>query len=335
MQRARRLPAEGASRVETVADRCVCRRPTKAGAGSLRPSCVPTMVSTPGTALSDATSSGKRREAIQPWSSSAPGSRKSTEKEPAAGSDAGRGIRARSQPSTHSTGARNVSRPSGENVAMNPTGRTPSSTAAVPPSGVSTRSAWPRFCTGKPVLLADSTGLAGSPVNGPRGEGPRATLTAWPRSVPPSATSRYQRSPWRWTCGPSGAYNPEPDQSGRTGSSASPVPRSTATCWMPRPIAANVTSAVPSSSQTRSGSIPSTTPILVPSLHGPAGSSAVKTTHPCGANITVTITWNTPSRWRIVGAHTPPGVGTPRRSSCSGRVMTLPTCSQSTRSALR
>ena len=70
---------------------------------------------------------------------------------------------------------------------MAPSGRTPSSTRAVPPSGVSTRSACPVFWIGREVLRALSTGLAGCPSNGPSGDGPRATLTPCPRSVPPSA----------------------------------------------------------------------------------------------------------------------------------------------------
>ena len=71
----------------------------------------------------------------------------------------------------------NVSRPSGENDCVAPSGRMPSSTSAEPPSGVSTRSAWPVFWIGREVLRALSTGLAGQPSNGPSVDGPRATLT--------------------------------------------------------------------------------------------------------------------------------------------------------------
>ena len=91
----------------------------------------------------------------------------------------------------------NVSRPSGENDCVAPSGRMPSMTSAEPPSGVSTRSAWPVFWIGRDVLRALSTGLLGWPSNGPSIDGPRATLTPWPRSVPPSAIIRYQWSPRR------------------------------------------------------------------------------------------------------------------------------------------
>jgi hypothetical protein len=49
------------------------------------------------------------------------------------------------QPPAQETGVMNVSRPSGDNDWGRPSGRTPSSTSAVPPSGVATRSAWPVF----------------------------------------------------------------------------------------------------------------------------------------------------------------------------------------------
>ncbi len=51
-----------------------------------------------------------------------------------------------------------------------------------------------------------------------------------------------------------------------------------------------VTYAVPLSSHARSGSMPSTPSMVVPSLHGPAGSVAVKTTHPRGLIAMVTMT---------------------------------------------
>jgi beta-xylosidase len=78
-----------------------------------------------------------------------------------------------------------------------PRGRTPSSTIHQLPSGASTRSAWPVFWMERGVPLWDSRGLAGAPSQGPRGERPRATDTLWPRSVPPSAISRYHQSPMR------------------------------------------------------------------------------------------------------------------------------------------
>ena len=86
----------------------------------------------------------------------------------------------------------NVSRPRGENDCVAPSGRMPSMTSAEPPSGVSTRSAWPVFWIGRDVLRALSTGLAGCALERALDRRPRATLTPWPRSVPPSAIIRYQ-----------------------------------------------------------------------------------------------------------------------------------------------
>ena len=53
------------------------------------------------------------------------------------------------------------------------------------------------FWTGRAVLRALSTGLAGHPSNGPSGVAARAIDTVWPRSVPPSAIIRYHHSPIR------------------------------------------------------------------------------------------------------------------------------------------
>ncbi len=81
--------------------------------------------------------------------------------------------------------------------------------------------------------------------------------------------------------------------------------------------------------------MPSIPSIVVPSLHGPAGSVAVNTTQPRGLIAMVTMTWNTPSWNRIVGAQTPPPVATSWTATCSGRVATLPICCQVSRSVLR
>ena len=75
-------------------------------------------------------------------------------------------------------------------------------------------------------------------------------------------------------------------------------------------------------------SIPSKT---TPSLHGPAGSSAVKCSVP-RPNASVITRWNTPSRCRIVGAHAPPAVGTFSTSNWPTRVATLPICVHVTKS---
>ena len=80
-----------------------------------------------------------------------------------------------------------------------------------------------RLWMGRDVLRALSTGLAGCPSNGPSGEGPRATLMPCPRSVPPSAISRYQESPRWYRCGASGNFSPAPDHSERGASSALPA----------------------------------------------------------------------------------------------------------------
>ena len=57
----------------------------------------------------------------------------------------------------------NVSRPSGENDWVRPSGRTPSRISAVPPSGVATRSPCPVFWIGRDVLRA--RGSAGSGIS--------------------------------------------------------------------------------------------------------------------------------------------------------------------------
>ena len=89
-------------------------------------------------------------------------------------------------------------------------GRTPSSTIHHEPSGAWTRSAWPVFWIGVvgAAVGEDRVGRAG--LERPRGDGPRAIETAWPRSVPPSAISRYQLPPIRYRCGASGACAPGP-----------------------------------------------------------------------------------------------------------------------------
>ena len=83
-------------------------------------------------------------------------------------------------------------------------GRTPSSTIHEVPSGASTRSACPVFWIGRSVLRWLRIGLAGQLSHGPIGAGPRAIDTACPRSVPPSAISRYQTPSRSYRCGASG-----------------------------------------------------------------------------------------------------------------------------------
>ena len=73
------------------------------------------------------------------------------------------------QPSTQSTGTRNVSRPSTWNTGVMPRGRVPSSTIHHDPSVASTRSAWPVFWIGRSVLRWLRIGLAGQLSHGPVG----------------------------------------------------------------------------------------------------------------------------------------------------------------------
>ena len=63
------------------------------------------------------------------------------------------------------------------------------------PAAVWTRSAWPVFCTGSGSDRWVRIGFAGQASYGPSGRSARAIVTVWPRSVPPSASSRYQWSP--------------------------------------------------------------------------------------------------------------------------------------------
>ncbi len=108
------------------------------------------------------------------------------------------GSPARGQPSSSQRISQaKVSRPSTCQCGVPPRARTPRNTMAQLPSGRRTRSACPVFWTGVPRPRAVSTGLCGQGSKGPAGDGPRATVTACPRSVPPSATTRYQWSPIR------------------------------------------------------------------------------------------------------------------------------------------
>ena len=90
------------------------------------------------------------------------------------------------------TGLTKVSRPRAENARVMLRGRTPSMTQSHSPSGPTTRSPWPVFCTGRMVERAETSGFCGAVSNGPSGESLRAMLMPWPRSVPPSAIIRYQ-----------------------------------------------------------------------------------------------------------------------------------------------
>ena len=127
-----------------------------------------------------------------------------------------------------------VSRPSAENARVMLRGRTPRSTSSQSPSGPCTRSPCPVFWIGRSVPRAVSSGLPGAFSNGPSGLVARATLTLWPRSVPPSAITRYHQSPMRYRCGASGNWPPTPDQMLRGSSSARPDSRSTRACSRPR-----------------------------------------------------------------------------------------------------
>jgi hypothetical protein len=194
------------------------------------------------------------------------------------------------QPSTQVTGARNVSRPSTCQPGGPPRGRVPRKIIHQEPSAAWTRSPCPVLWIGWSVLRWLRIGLCGHGSNGPSGAGPRATEMPWPASVPPSAISRYQVPSTSYRCGASGHCAPGvPDQIVRGSPSAAPLARSTRT-WL---IPAYVHQAVPSASQARSGSIP-TSGNHTGSDHGPAGSVLVTTIVPaCGT--TEVIRWNRPS----------------------------------------
>ena len=148
-------------------------------------------------------------------------------------------------------------------------------------------SAWPVFWIGRSVPLALSTGLAGCPSNGPSGAGPRAMLTPWPRSVPPSAIIRYQWSPRRYRCGASGNFRPVPDHKERGSSSALLVGEVDAHLLDAFVLADLLAAGVQAGERDvrgavvvpgQSGSIPPMPSTVVPSLQGPAGSVAVNAT---------------------------------------------------------
>ena len=148
-----------------------------------------------------------------------------------------------------------------------------------PAPSASNRSACPMFWTGRVELRWVRIGLAGQPANGPEGLGPRAIVTACPRSVPPSARRRYQMPPSRRGAALQGRPGHSPARPGRPAPAADrsssqpgledahPLPVE------PKAIAFQVRIAVtrrprrvrvdPEASGTHTGS-----------LHGPAGSSA-------------------------------------------------------------
>ncbi len=61
----------------------------------------------------------------------------------------------------------------------------------------------------------------------------------------------------------------------------------------------------------------------------------MNTTHPRSPAAIATITWKTPSWYRIVGAQTPSPVWAFATPICSSRVATEPMCSHESRSVLR
>src|SRR5690606_12978007 len=191
------------------------RRPTKGWPGLSRGGPVAWRGRRPGRSGRDQEPSGRANGEIQcgaragsSKSSRAGGAGTGCQAPPGAGCRSGTGATTGQPSSSHSTGVRNVSRPSTCTSGVKPRGRTPSSTIHRRPSGAGTRSAWPVFWTGRGLPLWVSRGLPGAPSQGPRGERLRATDTLWPRSVPPSAMSRYHQSPMRYRCGASGNFRP-------------------------------------------------------------------------------------------------------------------------------
>lgn len=95
------------------------------------------------------------------------------------------------QLSSQVTGEQKVSRAIGAEARVVERGRVPSITQAQDPSDSSTRSPCPVFWTWRSVPRAVTAGLCVAPSNGPSADAARAIEIACPRSVPPSAISRY------------------------------------------------------------------------------------------------------------------------------------------------
>ena len=159
------------------------------------------------------------------------------------------------QSSTQSTGTRNVSRPSDvehrrhaartgteEHHPPRPVRRLDEISVA----GVLDRAVG--------AAVAEDRDSPGSSPTAPSGTGPGRSVTACPRSVPPSAMRRYHQSPRRKRCGASGNCRPVPGHASVGPSSTSPVRSSIRNRWMPPPE--KWTQQLPSSSQARSGSMP-------------------------------------------------------------------------------
>lgn len=207
-------------------------------------------------------------------------------------------------------------------------GTHPSTTTYHCPSGPATRSPCPVFCTARDVERAESTGLAGSPSKGLSGAGPQTMLIACPRSVPPSAINQVPPLPHpvqvrrlgklRPRAGPHGPRHLQGPVRGQvdTGLQDRRTPRRAAGTGRAQPgvgevdrtvVPGEVGIAIPVS-----GSFPVPSVNTAPSLHGPAGSVAVKWSMP-RPPITVSTTWKPSSRKRSGGAQAPRRLRRPGR----------------------
>ena len=231
----------------------------------------------------EATAVGRVRTAIQPGRRARRGRRsRSPARPPSRGlSSTGSGCGQPSSPARPSV--MNVSRPSAENARVMPRGRTPSSTR---PAAVRRLAPGRRGrCSGSAggAARGEHAGCRARPRTGPRASGPRATLTPWPRSVPPSAIIEVPAVAAPVEVRRLGELQPRcPTTAMRGSSSALPVSRSTRTCSMPRCLPRSA----PAMHQAREGEVGVAVLVprevgvdavdarrsIVPSLHGPAGS---------------------------------------------------------------
>ena len=143
------------------------------------------------------------------------------------------------QPSSpHATVVTKVSRPSAENARVMLRGRTPSSTQQPLAVGAEDEVAVAGVLDRPVVQRAETQRVLRRVLERPLGaRGPRATLTPWPRSVPPSAIMRYHQSPTAVEVRRLGELPADARPERRGSSSARSVSRSTFTCRMPEVLA--------------------------------------------------------------------------------------------------
>ena len=187
-----------------------------------------------------------------------------------------------------------------------PAAAAPSSTIHHEPSGASTRSAWPVFWIGRSVLRWLRIGLAGYPSHGPIGRrAPGDRHARGPRSVPPSAISRYQSVAARRGAAPPGTAARCPTTRARGRRAPRRCGRRSGTA-MPSTPARSGPSRCRRRPRRGRGRCRRRRRRPGPTTDRPGPSAVTKKLRSRRrACTTVVIIQNRPSWWRIVGAKTP------------------------------